>query len=207
MMMMNIVLQQFGLWYYYCVLVWYILGYLPRVEKCTTDSSWFVKQAAVDLITKILSSCIVNTSLQDVYKNVLSDEEEKMITTVFAPMMTDEGCDANQLSICLEILQNGELLNLIFSCWHLDKVQIVERLCTLLKLLPTCLLCDNERKILEVLSSVCDTYDYWTEAKRELILLAAALMNDGRILSAVVVAVWLTERFVALQHQISVVSE
>jgi len=173
------------------------------VTKCTTDSSWFVKKAAVDLITKFLSSSKSSTLAPAAYDCVLSDDdEEKVISMMFAPLLSDEACDVSQLSVCLEILENQDLLVLIFSCLHLDKVQIVERLCVLLKCLPISVSCDDETKILEILSSVCESYACWNEAKQQLVQLVTTLLNSGKILSAVVVAVWLLKRFVATLHQV-----
>ena len=174
-----------------------VVGYLHHVTKCTSDSSWFVKKAAVDLILTFLSSSKSSTLALAAYSGDLSEEDEKIISTVFTPLLTDEVHDVNSLSVCLEILENRDLLVLIFSCLRLDKVQIVERLCMLLKGLPTCLYGNDEVKILEIMSSVCGSYGCWNEAKPELVQLVSTLLNDGNIFSAVVVAVWLLKRFVA----------
>jgi len=171
----------------------FVVGFLHHVTKCTTDSSWFVRKAAVALISKILSSSLTSSACS----TVLSDEEEKMITTVFAPMMNDEMCDVNRLSICLEILDGRDLLVSVFSLLHLSEAQIVERLCTILNCLPASLSCDGERKVLEILASVCEAYDYLNETEQKVVQLVTTLLNDGKILSAVIVSVWVLKRFVA----------
>jgi len=157
-----------------------------------------VKKAAVDLISKILSSTKSDHPVLTAHDGFLSDEDQKIITAVFAPViMTDKGCDMKQLSVCLEILEKRDLATAIFSFLLLDRVQIVQQLCSLLKYLPTCPSCDNETKILEILASVCESYSCWNEARHDLVILVIALLNDGKILSAVAVAVWLLKRFVA----------
>jgi len=193
-------------WHYYvttgllcsCISVLCVVGFLPRVTKCTTDSSWFVKKAAVDLIAKILLSSISNTMTPAACNGVLSDEEKKMVTAVFAPIMTDEVCDVNRLSICLEILENRELSVSIFSLLCLDKRQIVEKLCSLLRYLPASVSCDSATRILEILASVCESSGYWSESKQELLPLVTVLLNGGKLLLAVTVAVWLLQRFVVM---------
>jgi len=162
-----------------------------------------VKKAAIDLISKFLLSSKSSILAPAAYNSVLSGDEEKVISMVFAPLLTDEVCDVDQLFICLEILENRDLLVPIFSCLHLNKVQIVERLCMLLKGLPISLSCDDETRILETLSAVCESYACWNEAKQQLIHLVTTLLNNGKILSAVVVAVWLLKRFVATLHQVA----
>jgi len=166
------------------------------VTKCTTDSSWFVRKAAVDLISKILLGIKSNTFTLTADTNVLSGEEEAIIKAVFAPIVTGGVLDVTQLSVCLEILQNRDLLIVIFSSLYLDKVQIVERLCTVLRYLPARSSCDDETKILEILACVCESHGCWNEAKQELVLLSTTLLNDGKISSAVAVALWLLKRFV-----------
>jgi len=170
-----------------------IVGFLPRVTECLTDSSWFVKKAAFDLTSKIIFSIVSNITAAA----ACSDAEDKMLTTVFAPIITDKCCDISRFSICLEVLENRELLVPAFAVLHLDREQIVERLCTILKHLPSSFYCDDVTRILEILSSVCEFSDYWNEANRELLRLVTVLMNDGRILLAVTVAVWLLQRSVA----------
>ena len=182
----------------FCIVVGVlVVGFLHYVTKCTTDSSWFVKKAAVDLISKILSSVRSNTSAS---AGILSDEEEKMIAIVFAPMMLDQMCDVSRLSVCLDILDSRDLLISVFSFLHLDQVQIVERLCVILNCLPVSLCCDSERRVLEILTSVCEAYSCFNEAKLKLLQLVTTLLNDGRILSAVIVAVWMLRRFVTTPH-------
>jgi len=171
------------------------VGLLPYVARCTCDSSWFVKKAAIDLITRILSSCKLTTSAID---NVLSDEERKMIATMFAPMITEEVCDISQLSVCLEVLKNQELSVLTFSCLRLDKTQIVKRLCSLFEHLPIGLSCDRETRILEILASVSKSYGYWKEAKQDIVQLVTTQLNKSKILAAVTLAVWLLSRFVVI---------
>jgi len=181
----------------FCIVVsMFVVGFLHYVTKCTTDSSWFVKKAAVDLISKILSSSKSNASASSLCTVILTDEEEKMIASVFAPIITAEMCDVNQLSICLEILDSRDLLISIFLFLRLDKVQIVERLCILLNRLPASLSCDCERRVLEILASVCEACDCLNEAKQQLVQLVMTLLDNGRILSAVIVAVWVLRRFV-----------
>jgi len=174
-----------------------VTGFLRHVADCTTDSSWFVKKAAINLISKILSSGISNTPALSACNGGLSDEEEKMITTVFAPLITDIVHDLDQLSVCLELLDNREALMLILSYLRLDKQHVVQRLCTLLKYPASRSSRDDETRILEILSSVCEACDDWNAAQQELMLLVTDLLNDGKVLSAVVVAVWLLRRFVA----------
>lgn len=179
-------------------------GFLPHVTKCTADTSWFVKKAAVNLISKIILSSKCNSSTPATYSGgAQTDEEEKVITTVFAPIMTDGVRDVNQLSVCLEILENRDVPCLIFSCLRLDKMQIVERLCALLRCLPSCSSCDSEMRILEILAAVCESYDFWNEARQELVLLTKTLLlHDDKILSAVAVAAWLLKRFVTAYHTV-----
>ena len=176
----------------------FVAGFLPHVTKCTMDSSWFVKKAAVDVISKILSNSKPNTLNSAACNTILSDEEQEMIATVFAPMMTDEICDVNQFSVCLEILNSRDLLISVCSLLHLDKAQIVERLCILLNCLSASLSCDGEKRVLDILASVCEAYEYLSEAKQRMVQLVTTLLSDGKILSAVIVAVWVLERFVAI---------
>jgi len=173
-----------------------VIGFLPHVTECLTDSSWFVKKAAIDLISKIVSSIVSNTTATTACSDVLSDVEEKMLTAVFAPVITDKDCDISQLSICLEVLENRELLVRILVLLRVDRRQIVKRLCTVVKLLPTSFSCYDVTRILDVLASASQSSDYWNEAKQQLLSLVTVLMNDGKILLAVTVAAWLLQRFV-----------
>ena len=174
----------------------FVVGFLSCVTKCTADSSWFVKKAAADLISNILSSTKSNTSSSATYSGILFEEEEKMIATVFAPMMSDEVYDFSQLSVCLEILDSRDSLISTFSILHLDKQQIVERIYILLNCLPASLSCKSERRLLEILASVCEAYDCLVEANQKLVELVTTLVNNGKILLAVVVGVWILARFI-----------
>ena len=121
-----------------------------------------------------------------------------MAATVLAPIMSDAAVDVSWVSVCLEILENWELSASICPLLRLDQRQVVERLCKLLGFLPRCQSCDNELRLLEIVSSVVgEASDCWNEAVQELLVLVRVLINDGKVLSAVALAVWLLERFVA----------
>lgn len=177
----------------------YDLGFLPHVIKCTSDRSWFVKSAATDLISKILSSMKSSglESFADDDNVILSHEEQKLMATVFAPLITDEALDSDGLSVCLEILEKLDLSLWVFSYLCLDKIQLVERLCVLLKYLPASLNCDTEIRLLDTLTFVCESRACLNEAKMKLVQLVTTLLNDGKVLSAVALAAWLLKRFVA----------
>ena len=158
----------------------------------------------MNLISNILliSSTSDTTAASTCNSNVvgLSVEEEQMSATVFSPIMTDGVDDISRVSVFLEVLENRELSASVCQLLRLDRRQVVGRLCTLLRSLPSCQSsCDDVLRLLEIVSSVSEACDWWNEAIQELVLLVTVLMNDGKILSAVALAVWLLERFVAVR--------
>jgi len=176
------------------------LGFLRGVEKCLTDSSWFVKKAAVDLVSELL--CNPDTSAVTAFDVALSEEERNIVAVLFAPVITDVTCDTDKLTVCLDVLEKLDLSISLLSFLNLDTVQVLaQRLCITLRHLPisTGMSCTTELRILAIIDSLCESCgddDNDTDAvKHEMLQLIVTMLNEGRVLSVVAVAVWLLKRF------------
>ena len=166
---------------------------------CTTDSSWFVGEAAISLAAKLFSSVADSRCSYgiDQLSSACDCAKQEIVSFVLEPL-EDSGCQLvnsdTRLKVSLDVLTNvGDISpNHSGSFFH----RLYDKLS---KVADSQYTKDLTRLMLHVLTKLCKTPEIKEEMDANARSLVVKLLQADHISTAIEVSAWSLERYLSIQ--------